>query len=621
MRNFLFLFIAGLFGVSTMAQTASIGSFNKTVFDETFSFNSGQFQLSTDAEKYIILDDGDLFISRNASNDYSFFAQSRLDLSSYRIKTALKLGPSNNKSPYVGLLVNTQLDGSGTVAIEINAKQQYRVRQIQNGKPKYISGTRENGGWKNAESLNGAEEYNYLDIVVHQGSFDVYINYIYVDSYTVPDYQNGGFGFLVSGNTKARVDFAFVYKQGEAVSFEEYTTANQQLLVLEEQLSTLKEEHQLLEETHIETLENLAASKNNLSEANGVQTALTLQLKSVENQLNELNAKMAAKNQQIVETENQNTELKIQITAQNNALNDREESISVLEKNNATLKKKLESAKAGLASTNINLQTANQQNNTLNAQNNQQKQSINSLHKSNAEKESQISSLKKQIVESSNLVKTKEALLLKAQNEYRVLEGQHDDKEEMIATLDSELAQLKKEMGTKHKIISSLSTKNKAYADSVSRLKNTDESLIQTQNELELLKSTVSNTKNQLMALLSDKEILETQLEEQKQIAGQFAESYRLEVQKNSLLQKEINFNQSEFEVSNQNKSNTIYRIQIGIFEEEIELDNVKGVTIVPTQDGKYIYLSETFENYNQAKVGLMQIAELGYKEAFIVKF
>lgn len=604
-----------------MAQTASIGSFNKTVFDETFSFNSGQFQLSTDAEKYIILDDGDLFISRNASNDYSFFAQSRLDLSSYRIKTALKLGPSNNKSPYVGLLVNTQLDGSGTVAIEINAKQQYRVRQIQNGKPKYISGTRENGGWKNAESLNGAEEYNYLDIVVHQGSFDVYINYIYVDSYTVPDYQNGGFGFLVSGNTKARVDFAFVYKQGEAVSFEEYTTANQQLLVLEEQLSTLKEEHQLLEETHIETLENLAASKNNLSEANGVQTALTLQLKSVENQLNELNAKMAAKNQQIVETENQNTELKIQITAQNNALNDREESISVLEKNNATLKKKLESAKAGLASTNINLQTANQQNNTLNAQNNQQKQSINSLHKSNAEKESQISSLKKQIVESSNLVKTKEALLLKAQNEYRVLEGQHDDKEEMIATLDSELAQLKKEMGTKHKIISSLSTKNKAYADSVSRLKNTDESLIQTQNELELLKSTVSNTKNQLMALLSDKEILETQLEEQKQIAGQFAESYRLEVQKNSLLQKEINFNQSEFEVSNQNKSNTIYRIQIGIFEEEIELDNVKGVTIVPTQDGKYIYLSETFENYNQAKVGLMQIAELGYKEAFIVKF
>ena len=59
----------------------------------------------------------------------------------------------------------------------------------------------------------------------------------------------------------------------------------------------------------------------------------------------------------------------------------------------------------------------------------------------------------------------------------------------MIATQDSELAQLKKEMGTKHKIISSLSTKNKAYADSISKLKNTDESLLQTQNELSYLKA------------------------------------------------------------------------------------------------------------------------------------
>ena len=60
---------------------------------------------------------------------------------------------------------------------------------------------------------------------------------------------------------------------------------------------------------------------------------------------------------------------------------------------------------------------------------------------------------------------------------------------------------------------------------------------------------------------------------------------------------------------------------KLEFFEEEIELDNVKGVTVVPTQDGKYIYLSETFENYNQAKVSLMQMAVLGYKEAFIVKF
>ena len=55
---------------------------------------------------------------------------------------------------------------------------------------------------------------------------------------------------------------------------------------------------------------------------------------------------MAKKTNRLWKQKNQNTELNIQITAQNNVLNDREESISELEKANATPKKDLESAKA-----------------------------------------------------------------------------------------------------------------------------------------------------------------------------------------------------------------------------------------------------------------------------------
>mgnify|MGYP005710267583 FL=1 len=198
MRSFLLLTICTLFSATSFAQKLAIGSFNKIIFEETFNFNSGQFPLSATSDNYIILDDGDLFMSRNISSDYSLFAKTPLKLNSYRVKTALKLGPSNNKTAYVGLLLNTQLDGSGTVSIEINAKNQYRLRQIQDGKPKYISGTRSNNGWVKAENLKGIEEYNYLDIVVHQGSFDIYLNYVYVDSYFVPDYQNGGMGFILS---------------------------------------------------------------------------------------------------------------------------------------------------------------------------------------------------------------------------------------------------------------------------------------------------------------------------------------------------------------------------------------------------------------------------------------
>ena len=53
-------------------------------------------------------------------------------------------------------------------------------------------------------------------------------------------------GFIVSGSSKARVDFAFIYKQGKAVSFEEFTTTNQRLLEIEESLRKLKEEKKSL---------------------------------------------------------------------------------------------------------------------------------------------------------------------------------------------------------------------------------------------------------------------------------------------------------------------------------------------------------------------------------------
>tara|TARA_B100000900_G_C20600122_1_gene725153 strand:+ start:3775 stop:4827 length:1053 start_codon:yes stop_codon:yes gene_type:complete len=337
MRSFLLFTICTLFSATSFAQTLAIGSFNKIVFEETFNFNSGQFPLSTTSDNYIILDDGDLFMSRNASSDYSLFAKEPLTLNSYRVKTALKLGPSNNKTAYVGLLLNTQLDGSGTVSIEINAKNQYRLRQIQNGKPKLISGTRSNNGWLRAENLKGVEEYNYLDVVVHQGSFDIYLNYVYVASYSIPDYQNGGLGFIVSGSSKARVDFAFVYKQGEAVSFEEFTTTNQRLLEIEESLRKLTEEKSNLKNNYNNSLDELIIVKNKLSESEGIADALNLQINSAQSLINDLNASILEKNRNIESLIKENENLVNTISSNANVLIKKNQSIENLEKKNTKL--------------------------------------------------------------------------------------------------------------------------------------------------------------------------------------------------------------------------------------------------------------------------------------------
>ncbi|MBJ11360.1 MAG: hypothetical protein CMP66_07920 [Flavobacteriales bacterium] len=621
MRSFLLLTICTLFSATSFAQKLAIGSFNKIIFEETFNFNSGQFPLSATSDNYIILDDGDLFMSRNISSDYSLFAKTPLKLNSYRVKTALKLGPSNNKTAYVGLLLNTQLDGSGTVSIEINAKNQYRLRQIQDGKPKYISGTRSNNGWVKAENLKGIEEYNYLDIVVHQGSFDIYLNYVYVDSYFVPDYQNGGMGFILSGSSKARVDFAFIYKQGEAVSFEEFTTTNQRLLEVEESLRKLIDEKNTLENNYNNSVDELILVKNKLAEAEGLTDALNIQINSAQSLLNDLNASISEKDENIESLIKDNKNLENTISEHAEIINKRNQSIENLEKKNTELSNNLDITNAEILSLNSDLSNSISENDKLTQSSNSKSDAIVNLKSDLNKKDIEINKLKKQVSSSSSEIKNLQSSISSLEATINSLNGKIENKQNDIATLDSKVSQLQKELNSKQKIISSLSSKNNAYIDSLSDFRNTNTTLVKTQNELQQIKEILSSTKTQVINLINEKQVLTTQLNEQKQIAAQFAESYRLEVQKNRQLQKEITFNQSEVNVSNNTKSNTIYRVQIGTFNQEMEFDGINDVTSIPTQNGDYIYITGKFDSYSEAKVRLMQVAELGYKDAYIVKF
>ena len=575
MRSFLLLTICTLFSATSFAQKLAIGSFNKIIFEETFNFNSGQFPLSATSDNYIILDDGDLFMSRNISSDYSLFAKTPLKLNSYRVKTALKLGPSNNKTAYVGLLLNTQLDGSGTVSIEINAKNQYRLRQIQDGKPKYISGTRSNNGWVKAENLKGIEEYNYLDIVVHQGSFDIYLNYVYVDSYFVPDYQNGGMGFILSGSSKARVDFAFIYKQGEAVSFEEFTTTNQRLLEVEESLRKLIDEKNTLENNYNNSIDELILVKNKLAEAEGLTDALNIQINSAQSLLNDLNASISEKDENIESLIKDNKNLENTISEHAEIINKRNQSIENLEKKNTELSNNLDITNAEILSLNSDLSNSKSENDKLTQSSNSKSDAIVNLKSDLNKKDIEINKLKKQVSSSSSEIKNLQSSISSLEATINSLNGKIENKQNDIATLDSKVSQLQKELNSKQKIISSLSSKNNAYIDSLSDFRNTNTTLVKTQNELKQIKEILSSTKTQVMNLIDEKQVLTTQLNEQKQIAAQFAESYRLEVQKNRQLQKEITFNQSEVNVSNNTKSNTIYRVTIKLSS------NVNVITIL----------------------------------------
>ena len=73
--------------------------------------------------------------------------------------------------------------------------------------------------------------------------------------------------------------------------------------------------------------------------------------------------------------------------------------------------------------------------------------------------------------------------------------------------------------------------------------------------------------------------------------------------------------------MSNNTKSEAIFRVQIGIFNQKMEFDGINDVTSIPTKNGDYIYITGKFDSYSEAKVRLMQVVEIGYEDAYIVKF
>lgn len=839
-----------------LAQNIYLGSYNHIEIEEDFNSKNAIFPLSTTIDNYFIVDNGDFFLNRNnATSEYALFTKGNIEFSNFRLKTSIKLGPSSSSSTQGGVVLKAQRDGSGAVVVDINSKGQYRLRQLINGKNKFLSGSKKKNGWVKSTHLKGVDELNFIDIVTENGDYELYINHEFVTTVTLPEYKSGSIGLIVGPEAKLRVDYFYVYSTGTAESIT-YSSGNNERIkelervlteknisydklnsdknAIEKKLATISsekgalellgEEHQIevaelnsrvlalekekseLEEVATvldQEINTLFSSKktaqiekgelqkninqleienttlnNRLSSLNvqikdlessleneqaaGIQmNGLREQIKSLESERTELakkvsqiqlkNAELDAKNtsneQSISNLNNQNDQLTNSVNAlksEKNKLNSETQNLlsnnkSVTQKNTSLQEKlqtleneviRLESAVetvnfdllqkvidyesisneasekekelislkeyssslkekvAHLESTiktvssNLSQETADlraeksqtkQLNETIEALNTSQKnsevnrqeqlQKVAALNQSNGILKVEIQNLKKErtdlLVKANTLKVTAEALskaesdkllinndlnelklALKTNKEklskLNLLHQQESDKLIHSLATNDQLKQVNDKLNTKlsekelsliekDKIISSLAMKKQSREEELaiasknlsttsSELEKTQEKLINT--ELNLSEAQTANNK-----LTGEYLALKTQYEKQKDISKNFANSYRLENEKNKQLEKEIAFTNSSIASNTSRSEKTIFRVQLGTFGQSMDIDGLGEVTSIPTQGGKYIYLSGKFNSYSDAKVRLLKAMDLGYRDAFIVKF
>ena len=148
----------------------------------------------------------------------------------------------------------------------------------------------------------------------------------------------------------------------------------------------------------------------------------------------------------------------------------------------------------------------------------------------------------------------------------------------------------------------------------------TNESLKNKFDKLEELSSKYEVIEKRNKFLENQYNIVSDQNNEQKLIASQFAESFQLEKQKNKQLHNEILSLYSEEEASENSKS-VVYRVQLGIFDELIDVEGIENLTTIHTQAQQIIYIAGKFDNFSSARGYLLEMSKKGFKDAFIVKF
>lgn len=720
MKKYFLLLTSLTFSIVAIGQQISLTNYNTEVFIENFSSNTPQFIYQKSSDNYFVVDDGDLFMSRNNKvSDFTIFSSIPFSEENYKLKTSIKLISNGSKNTYVGVLLNTQLDGNGLVSVEFNSNKEYRVRQINDGKSKYLSGNRENDGWVGDNNLKVNGEFNYVDILCVEGRYDIYFNFKYINTFESPEYTTGRFGFLIGAQSQARVDYVHVHKEGGKVTTTAFNNANDKILELENEiislqkdietnqtlLDQLKKEKNTISielddknkdisnlstkndnlESKIVSLENAIKesekAKNNItSEAEEFKSALLsyekstanlkqknkdltkqldskiIELSTLQTNLSNSKSELNKKTINVSELDSKLKNLNVSIENIKNTNSELKTSKTNLEKESLALNKKIANQNSQLEKANSDLVILNDQNNSLETQLTslkseltkikEEKKKLNkaiiSQDEENKKIKSKNSKLKNQITslndskdklyeslesansKSSDLTKKNSTLVKNlSQSEKSLKEEENKSK-----NLTTKLQKSKSDNSKNSNVISQLNTKNKSINDSLNSLFISYTSLLAKEKELYELQEKFATLKNSNQENLNELEKNKTevtrlgsQLDEQKLIAAQFAESYRYELEKSKKFQKEILDYQSELNLDAVNKTGTIYKIQLGIFDEEIDVDGLDDLTKIDTENNQFVYLSGRFESYSNARNYLLKVNGLGFKNAFIVKF
>ena len=486
-KIFTILLLSTILLTNGVAQKISATDYNKVILHEDFSDAGENFPIVTTTDNYFILDKGDYLLSRNNEDSEYAIIASNSSANNFVLKTAIRIGPSNNKKSSIGIIIKAQQGGTGAIIFEINKKGEYRIKQLLGNAYKNLTGDRKQKGWVKNKIINGVDKYNFVEIRTENNVYDVYVNSNYLTTFFIADYESGLCGLIISPETKARIDYYYVNTKGDneqslaVYSNPNTTNINTNIEELNKKIKILEENNAKLNDLNTQARGNQDEKINALTQKNIKLTAATIKQEKEITNLKIENSSI----KEIERTISNNTALISKLGTEKNTLSN---DIVILKKTIVNLK--IKNTELALVSADkekeiTNLKSSNSKieklEKTISDNVETQLKLTVLINKIDSEKSALIDDVTR-ITEETTLLNTKLTNTIK------------QDKE--IATLKSKNTNLASVTINQEKEIAKLKSKNTEFEDNLSKINNTSnkriKQLISEVNSLKLAKTNLS---------------------------------------------------------------------------------------------------------------------------------